>query len=968
MNRNKKSKFPFELPDNPSEEELIHNWTLTYDDKKEILKCRGEDNIIRFAFQLCVLKKYGQFIDDYLLAPIKIINYLSTQLGLNPFLSLSLPDRRKTEINHRERIARHLGFKTFDHETSLILSQWVSDQTSLYIPLNDLFNKANEFLFSNKILPPITRELRHIIKSAYNSAKQKIFTEISSSLTNEQKTAIDDLLKVKKGSQRTALIELASYPPDPTVQSITDYHDKFNYLQSIGVDNIDLTGYSNSLIKQFASQIKNYGAYRLRKLPPDDRYSMVACFLVEIMKTLLDHLAEMNDKYFTGMERRAKNAFEKEFRQKRKEAKSGLDTLINLTEFILAVSEPCTTPISNIYEHISKEDLELAKDSCNKHQSFLEHGLLDRLYSRFNYMKRYLPKFFELPFQAEKGAENLLKCIEIAKGLHKGDISSVPKDAPIDFVPQDWRKYLKDKKGKIVAGVWELSLASAVKQNLRSGDLFLPGSKKHISFWNLVHDKVTWEKNRDESFKDLGFSQDFDIIEESFIDEFDKEATLFEKGLSGNDFVSITNDKLRMKRDTAYDIPTGAKKLSALIEVNIPKVRIEQLLKDVDSLCGFTKKFVTIDGHRSQSQSFLPTLYATLISHGTNLGVVSMGHSTEGITVDMLRHMTGAYIREETLRAANGELISFHNSVPITKLWGSGEVSSSDGQRYGVQRSSLIATFYPRYFGFYDRAVAIYTHVSDQYSIFCTQVISCSDREALYVLDGLLHNDTILRIKAHHTDTHGYTEQLFGLCYLLGYSFMPRISKLHKQKLYKINTEKKYLKLDSVFAGAIDIKLIKEQWDQLIRVAVSLKNRTAPANIILQRLCNASPSDRLSKALTALGRLVKTIYILRYMQDRELRHFVQKQLNKGEERHNVSKYLFFANQGEFQTGDYIEIMNKATCLSLLSNAVLVWNTVKINEIVNKLRASGQEVNDDDLKHVSPLPYRHIIPSGTYHFY
>lgn len=60
-------------------------------------------------------------------------------------------------------------------------------------------------------------------------------------------------------------------------------------------------------------------------------------------------------------------------------------------------------------------------------------------------------------------------------------------------------------------------------------------------------------------------------------------------------------------------------------------------------------------------------------------------------------------------------------------------------------------------------------------------------------------------------------------------------------------------------------------------------------------------------------------------------------------------------------------MNKASCLSLLSNAVLVWNTVRISEIVERLRTAGEQILDADVARVSPLCYAHIIPNGTYNF-
>ena len=161
--------------------------------------------------------------------------------------------------------------------------------------------------------------------------------------------------------------------------------------------------------------------------------------------------------------------------------------------------------------------------------------------------------------------------------------------------------------------------------------------------------------------------------------------------------------------------------------------------------------------------------------------------------------------------------------------------------------------------------------------------------------------------------------------------------------------------------------LIPEQWDQLVRVAASLKNRVCPAHVVVQRLANSSPSDRLAKALTMLGRVVKTIYILKYFNEEDLRHRVQLQLNRGEHRHSLARWIFFADQGEFRTGDYQEIMNKASCLSLVSNAILVWNTLQISRIVDTLRQTGTPVAVEDLAHVSPLLHRHVIPNGTYHF-
>jgi Tn3 transposase DDE domain-containing protein len=96
-----------------------------------------------------------------------------------------------------------------------------------------------------------------------------------------------------------------------------------------------------------------------------------------------------------------------------------------------------------------------------------------------------------------------------------------------------------------------------------------------------------------------------------------------------------------------------------------------------------------------------------------------------------------------------------------------------------------------------------------------------------------------------------------------------------------------------------------------------------------------------AEALTTLGRTVKTIYILRYIHEENLRRRVHLKLNRGESRHALARWLFFANRGEFRSGDYEEIMNKASCLSLLSNVVLVWNTMAVMKMIGQLRAAGE---------------------------
>jgi hypothetical protein len=210
-----------------------------------------------------------------------------------------------------------------------------------------------------------------------------------------------------------------------------------------------------------------------------------------------------------------------------------------------------------------------------------------------------------------------------------------------------------------------------------------------------------------------------------------------------DDFAEIQDGQLKLKRDDTVIVPAAVTALQKMIDTRLPLIRIEQLLREVDQRTAFSRHFTPVQGHQARPPQFYRTLMAALLSQATNLGVVSMSASVQGLTVDMLRRVLHDFVREDTLTAASAAIVNRHHALPLSAMHGTGTLSSSDAQRFGIRASSLLASYYPRYYGYDEKAIGIYTHVSDQYSVLSTKVISCSPREALYVLDGLLDNNTI---------------------------------------------------------------------------------------------------------------------------------------------------------------------------------------------------------------------------------
>ena len=958
---------PITLPIDPSEEELARDWTLSDADKAEVLRCRGDGHRRSFAVQLCVLRRYGRFLTEYEAIPARITNHLGRQLDLPPVLFLEPPHREATGLEHERRIRDHLGFRAFDRTAQEGLERWVQERALQGLPDTEIFDRAEDLLRSWKVVLPAPSTLERIVASITTRARHEVFGRIAGRLTPGFCQAIDDLLQVPEGEQRSRLFRLKEYPSGANVAEITLHIESYHLLRGLGVGQIDWTGISPDWARHLAQLAGRYDAGALKRFAPTKRHALVACLLAEAQKTVLDHVIAMHDQLMTALCRRSRHAFEARHREFRRRAKRGLDTLLAAVEILLDPQRPREAILSELERQIDRDTLREARDSCREFQRLEERGYVDELCARYPHLRRYLPAFFDLPWQGGPGAGPLLAGLDLVRALDASERPALPADAAPSFVPAAWRSVLHLSDGTIHRRVWEIALALAVRDALRCGDLFLPESRRHVSFWNLLYDDRRWDQERERAYIELTLPREADQGLGRLTQEFDTAARQADQGLAQNPFAAIRDSRLHLKRPDALEIPDRVQELRRVLETHLPRVRIEDLLLDVDAWCGFLRVFRPLGGYQPRSEDRAVALPAALIAHGTNLGLAAMGHSAEGITVDMLQHVTQWFLREETIKAANAALVDYHHQLGLSSAWGDGTSSSSDGQRFGVQAGSLLGALYPRYFGYYDRAVTVYTHTSDQYSVFGTRAISCSAREAVYVLDGLLENDTILGPREHSTDTHGYTEHLFGLCYLLGYRFLPRLRGLGDQQLYKIDRGASYGRLEPLFRGGVDTDLIREQWDPLVRVASSLRHRTAPAHVVVQRLVGSSPSDRLAKALTALGRVVKTTYLLRYLHDEQLRRRVQRQLNRGESRHELARWLFFANQGEFRTGDYEEMMNKASCLSLLSNAVLVWNTVRMGEIVARLRAAGETVLDEDLARISPLAYAHVIPNGTYHF-
>lgn len=362
--------------------------------------------------------------------------------------------------------------------------------------------------------------------------------------------------------------------------------------------------------------------------------------------------------------------------------------------------------------------------------------------------------------------------------------------------------------------------------------------------------------------------------------------------------------------------------------------------------------------------------FAGIMGYGCNIGTNKISKISNHINRNELTKVVNWYITPENIEAACKQILYRMNElnlITIFKRRRDRNHTSSDAQKYIVSKESLNANHSFKYFG-HRSGVSINTFIDEAHRLFYSTVISSSEREAAYVIDGLMHND-VVKSDIHSTDTHGYSETVFGITHLLGISFAPRIKNLKSQQLYSINPRKHYTEkgYPIVPKEKVNIKDIKKHWDDVLRLVATIKLKRSSASQIFKRLSSYSKQHPLYRVVKAFGRLIKSIFILKYIDDLYLRQSVEKQLNKVETLHRLAKFVFFGNNQELNYSTKEEQDIAEGCKRLIELSIICWNYLYLSKLLSE---KPKHERPDLLKIIqngSILVWHHLNVFGEYDF-
>lgn len=484
-------------------------------------------------------------------------------------------------------------------------------------------------------------------------------------------------------------------------------------------------------------------------------------------------------------------------------------------------------------------------------------------------------------------------------------------------------------------------------------------------------DEVTWQQQKNILVQQLDLpatgaeavtflTQDLALSYEETLKNWDSSEMAKITEVDGRDKITIT--KLRKVRIRKDEIAFRQR-----VRTLMPKIDLSDLLLEVNQQLQLAQCFTHTTEKEIRMKNIDISIMAVLLAEACNIGLVPVSkESPNSLKFDRLMYVDHQYLRIDTLSAANNRIISAHKKLKNSMIWGDGQMASADGIRYVMPQRSLYSRSNPKYFG-RGRGITFYNFVSDQYIGFHGMVVTGTLRDSLYLLEGFLNQTSSLKPTQIMTDTAGYSDLIFGLFGLLGFQFSPRIANNQATKLWRINPVADYQILNGVSQNRINTHLIETNWDDILRIAGSLKAGTVNATELTKALQREGQPTTLGKAITEYGKVYKTKHQLRYISDDIYARQILEQLNKGEARHALCRNIFYGRKGKLYQTYFDGMEEQLNALSLVTNAIIYWNTLYLEKVIDQMRTEGFDCSEAMVGKLSPLMSFHINFIGKYTF-
>jgi TnpA family transposase len=959
----------------PNEVQLTRYFHLDEADLAFISNRRGVQNQLGFALQITSVRFLGCFLSDITLIPANVQIFVARQLSITDLTVLAdYAKRDTTKREHTALIRNQYGYHEFsDPPWSFRLSRllytraWISNERPSL-----MFDFATAWLIQYKVLLPGATTLTRLISKIRDRVANRLWLRLSSLPTDEQKAKLETLLQVPDGQHTSQFDRYRKGPVTISGPAFNKAVERYNGLKGFGMQELDFSHIPPVRLNNLARHASIVSTYKIARMADDKRIAMLVAFAKAFETIALDEALDVLDLLISNIAGEAKKIGQKK----------RLRTLKDLDKSALALAEVCTLILNEetkderlreeIFAWMPREKLAALIATVNDIAQPYNDNYHDEMVEQYGRVRRFLPKLLnDIIFKAAPAGQITLKAFNY---LATTDISrkQLLKGPPLGIISNSWKRLVFNKEGQITKRGYILCFLDKLQDALRRRDVYVDNSDRWGDPRAKLLQGTEWEANRIQVCRSLGHPIKPQEAITGLIDQLDatykQVAANFDKNNSVRIDHSGKHPSLTITNLDKLDEPTSLTQLSRQINELLPKVDLTELLLEIHVHTGFADEFTHVSESNARADDLIVSICAILIAEACNIGIEPLiKHQVPALTRHRLNWVKQNYLRAETLVQANARLVDHQATLPLAKMWGGGEVASADGMRFVTPIRTINAGPNRKYFGS-SRGITWYNFVSDQFSGFHGIVIPGTLRDSIFVLEGLLEQQTGLKPTEIMTDTTGTSDMVFGLFWLLGYQFSPRLADAGEAVFWRVDKDADYGVLDELARGCVNTHRIEQCWDDMMRIAGSLKLGTVQASELIRSLLKSERPSSLAQAIIEVGRINKTLYLLNYIDDEDYRRRILTQLNRGEGRHGVARAICYGQRGEIRKRYREGQEDQLGALGLVTNVLVLWNTIYMQASLDHLRQQSVEIQEEDEARLSPLVHKHVNMLGHYSFF
>lgn len=923
------------------------------------------------------------------------IQFVAKQIGLDIDEVQLINYDRATYLRHKSLILSHFGFSPFDSTAKAFIENEISRMVKVQFRPKIIFLEIVQMLSRKRIACPSYNALTTLIVAAINSRQHDLSQIVKSSLTDGHKKTLDALLEQVSGSgsddkwryQITLLKKpYQSTRPLKIKANVTDLQNLLAiYLELKPV--VDRLKLSHECLRYYAYSVAKSQVHQISRRAVEDRYlhliAFIVCQTLKLQDMLVDTLLLAVQAVRNTTDKDHKDTYYQE-RDERNQSVTNLvdglqkgflgtistikaiisDAVLTADQKVLAIDAALNNPESKqtrIEQSITdfKSSVAILQQGQNYYD--LLEGRSLKLQNRVADIVR------QTIFDENCGKPFLLKAI-----LHyQKKLGNIDKSAPVTFLSTEQRSLMIDQGGKFRVSLYKALLYLAIFDAIKSGVLNLIHSEKYRSLDDYQIPKSDWEANK------------ADYLQQAQLCEYSDCKTtlkLLDQALeiryqeTNNRFIAGDNEFLTFRKNGTFHVSTP--KLEEVDSLPLGGIFPEQkyislleALVTVDHATGFLDVFEHWQMKYQHKKPEKKIFFAGIMAYGCDIGLLKFAQISKHINENELDNTLNWYFSLANVQNANDRVLQFMDQMDLPNIYRQQDDilhTSSDGQKAEVAVDSLNANYSFKYLG-KEKGVSIISFIDMRQMMWHSTVISSAEREAAYVIDGLMHND-VIKSDIHSTDTHGYSEVIFAVTYLLGFTFAPRIKGLGHQKLYAFSNRKGKKTQGFQPHKYINEEAVNAQWDDILRFVTTIRLKITTASQLFRRLNSYSKQHPLYKALKEFGKIPKTQFILKYADDPPFRQSIEKQLNKVEGSHKLSKAVSLGNDHAFIQGEKEDQDIAEGCRRLIKNIIVCWNYLYLTkEISEETDSERKNALINATRSGSVMRWGHFNFNGEYDF-